>query len=646
MFGNRNLPAFATSLVIHALVLVALAILQRQLLSETHDVLLETLFNDQREQEHFTKDLDESTEISETQNFMAGAVVATEVGATGNIQAAQQNIETSDSLQEPEVNVNISTISIPGEDTIGEDLGVGEINGEVGAVVEGYGAALSRITQELIRLMRQEQLLVVWLFDESESMKDDQAEIAAEFHKVYEELGIQQKKSTDLKQRGKDDILLTSVLGFGEGVHVLTPKPIADVKQIQAAIGRIGIDRTGKENMCLWVGKTVEQFGPMARRQKRQLIVIVVTDESPSDHLQDNVFEQTIQLVQKHKAPVYILGREAIFGYPYARLTWTDPEFGLRHWIRIDRGPETAFPECLQWDGMHHRWDSFSSGFGPYTQVRLAKLSGGIFFMLPGEEENLSGAGAHENRKFAALAMKEYEPLLQSRRVYAEQVLKSQFRTTLRKIVVTLNPAKYPQFPTADSQLNIRQHHYPMNVTEFQKLAGTEGMKAFRAMGLLSQAIVLMEKANPQRDGEQFQRFRAHYDLIRAQCYAYRVRLFQFLLVLDKQAVDYPPPKSPKSNEWNFGRSRQMRTPDAVQYKRVQQAFKVSQKREAFLEELKRQQDRATELYEFVLAEHPGTPWARRARFELDHGYGMTIGDHFRDPRYNQVGRKIRIPNF
>ena len=59
---------------------------------------------------------------------------------------------------------------------------------------------------------------------------------------------------------------------------------------------------------------------------------------------------------------------------------------------------------------------------------------------------------------------------------------------------------------------------------------------------------------------------------------------------------------------------------------------------------MKDQQNRATQLFELVLAEHPGTPWARRARWELDHGYGMAIREGFHDPRYRDVGKRIKVP--
>jgi hypothetical protein len=638
---TRNLSALSTSILVHVIVFVLLLVMKIDLLPAIPDVVVETFFNEEQTQERFVKELDEQTEISETQNINAGGVVSTNVGGAGTVQIAQTKIETSQSLNDPDIEINISDVTLPGQEFLGDDLGVGEVNGEVGAVVEGYGAALSRITQELVRMMRERKVMAVWLFDESESMKDDQQEIASEFHKVYEELGIQQQQDKALKKKG--EVLMTSILGFGDRINLLTPTPTGDIRKIQQAIQKISIDRTGNENMCRSIAHVLDQFTPLARKQKRQLVVIVVSDESPTDHIQ---IEQAILRAKKAKAPIYVLGREAIFGYPYARLRWKDPVYGLNHWVRIDRGPETAFPECLQYDGMHARWDSFSSGFGPYSQVRLAKHSGGIFFMLPGEEEQLDGAGAFEKRRFASLAMKEYEPLLLSRREYAQQVTARPFRVAISGIIARLNPNQYPLIATHDAKLNIQQHHYSVDAMEFRRQAVEAGQRTFRAMGLFSEAIAILDKNNPLRDRENSQRWRANFDLIRAQCYAYRVRLFQFMLVLDKHAVDFPKRKNLKSNRWHFNRSREMVAPDSVQYGRVQVQLKIKAKRESFLTEMKEQQDQANRLFQIVLNEHPGTPWARRAQWELDHGYGMNVREGFHDPRYQQIGTRIKIPKF
>ena len=50
--------------------------------------------------------------------------------------------------------------------------------------------------------------------------------------------------------------------------------------------------------------------------------------------------------------------------------------------------------------------------------------------------------------------------------------------------------------------------------------------------------------------------------------------------------------------------------------------------------------------FEFVIKTHPGTPWARRAEYELGGGFGMKFVEDFRDPRYDRFysDKEIKIP--
>lgn len=593
-----------------------------QLTDNQPEVAIETIFDDERDQAEFEQVLETDLTVSENLSVTSGGMVSTNVGASTAPAVSSQKIETSESLKEPEIKITAGEISAPGDDILGEDLGVGEVTGEVGAVVEGYGTAMSRISKELIRIMREEKILVVWLFDESGSMKDDQKEIAANFNKIYGELGIAVKQ--EAKQRSRDQTLQTAILSYGAGVHVHTPKPTTDLKEVTEAITKIPIDETGTENMCQTVAATIDKYRIMAQRTDRRLCIVLVTDESGDD---GQAVEEVITRAKRFKTPIYILGRESVFGYPYARQIWTDKIYGLNHWIRINRGPETAFPEALQYDGLHGRWDSFSAGFGPYEQVRIARETGGIFFVLPGKEARLSGAGRDLARQYRFQDMKEYQPLLLSRRDYDASRSASKFRTQIWKVIVTLNPH-------LDSQLNIREHHYPVKQKEFFEVGSKEVPKAIRAMGLLQKAVDILEAIEPQRAQEKSSRWRAAYDLALAQCLAYRVRLFQYCLAMDSHAKNMPPLRDKKNNEWNVVRVKKMLPPDPAQVKLT----KVS------VEELDKQLKKAEDQYKYVIKTHPGTPWAQRAQYELNQGFGMEFRDGYRDPNYAKVGKEIKLP--
>ncbi len=122
-------------------------------------------------------------------------------------------------------------------DAMADDLGERIVKGEASAPVGNYQQALSRIAKELIRLMREGPVLAVWLFDESESMRDDQAEIRAQFQKVYEEIGLETAADRSRKSKSKQAApLLSAVVGFGEHVHSVTARPTSDLRVLKKAI--------------------------------------------------------------------------------------------------------------------------------------------------------------------------------------------------------------------------------------------------------------------------------------------------------------------------------------------------------------------------------------------------------------------------
>jgi hypothetical protein len=614
------------SLVLHAVVLMALGLIKYQIDRNDMQMVLDSVFTEERVQEEFEQTVDVSTEVAETMNFVAGSIApnTTAVGGGTGAVAAQTKIDQSESLKEPDFTFKAGPITVPGLNILSNDLGSGVVTGDVGRVVEGYGAALGQITQELVRLMRDEKILACWMFDASESMEDDRKEIRDNFHKVYEELGLVTKSDDKIKYT--DEPILTSIFTFNTTAVEMTQKPTSDVAAIRAAIDKITKDEGGDEKFCTSAAAVLQKYQRLANAQKRKLVLIMVCDESGDDD--DKVkLEDTIELCKRGKSPVYFLGRYAVFGFPYARMTWKDPKYGLTHWLRINRGPETPFPESLQFDGLHERWDVYSSGFGPYEQVRLCRETGGIFFLLPGEETNISGRGSHIERKFELLDMKEYLPDLSARVVYQKTRDSSKFRNTIFQLVQRVNPF-------LDDGLQMREHHFPMEPEKFAQEGATNFTKAVRALKLLNEAVAFVETAAPLRDKEPSQRWRAHYDLAHAQLLAYRVRLFQYILNLDLIQKTKPKPNDPKSNQWHMVRTPKMLPPDPVQVKQAN----------VDLKELEAQEKQAREEFQAVVKNHPRTPWARLAQQELAVGFGMTYREHYHDPRYDKVGLDIKLP--
>ncbi len=629
-FKRRQSSSLAFSIAVHGVVLAVLALLTQPLILGETPAVLETIMQpEERDREEFEKELDDSEKIAETMNFTAGSVQSTVVGGSNAPLAQQTKVEIDQVVKEPDVEIKLADANLPGLDRLGEDLGEGEVTGEVGALVEGYGAALDRLTQEMLRLMRTEKVLAVWMFDESESMKDDQEELKGRLHRVYEELelveddaqALNNKKIRSRPKKG-DDVLLTAITSFGATFRVHTPKPTADTKMIMQAIDRIPIDRTGKENMCTAIQAAMKKYGKMARGRK--VVLIVVSDESGDDGdpflppAADQI-ENALTMLKTHKSPIYVLGRESVFGNFYAYVRWRHPQTGHVHRLPIRRGPEAPSAEQLLYDGFRRRFDSHMSGFGPYEQVRLARDSGGIFFQLPHEEENLND---FKKKQFAALTMREYLPNLEARRVYLEEASRSKFRMGIRTAIALLNP-----FSPQNKELEIpEREHFAVNPVQSTTAVLRRLQQISKVLGVMANAHQTLESIRALRDSEPSLRWRANYDLMTAQLMAYRVRLFEYGIALGQFGKNMPrliPPKNPPHNRWAISHGAdKLLMPDDQQSK----ALGVT------AEQLRSYHREALQQLAAVREAHEGTPWAMRAEWEEGRRFGATFSSWYQAP--------------
>lgn len=508
------------------------------------------------------------------------------------------------------------------------DLGkTGDDQREFYRFIDGYELAFGALKHELHPLMWKQKLLIVWLFDESESMQDDRKAICHKLPEFYEDLVLAAQK--EHKQQPADDALMTSIMSFGDTVTEHTQGPTTKIDDILNAMDGIEIEDSGRENTCKAISTALAKYGPLAQKQQRRLVVVLATDESGDD---GTAIEDVIERAKKLQSQVFVLGRESQFGYPYARIAWTDPKYMLRWWLTINRGPETAFPELLQTDGLHERWDNGPSGFGSYELMRLARETGGVYFILADADDDVEDAQSTEERRAELEAMKKYVPDMTSRIDYARERDASKFRHVQWQVVNVLNPHK-------DAELKIQELHYSADPEAFAKQGAVSFQRAIRALQLFNEALKLLDSVKPLRAEEKSLRWRANYDLMHAQCQAYRVRLFQLLLALDQHKKNEPAPQVGKgftNNVWNAVRQKEMLPPDPEQVKLAK----------TDLEELNAQMESATKEFQAVIDEHPQTPWARRAKDELTHGFGIKFVDGYHDfKRYAQGAKDIKLPS-
>lgn len=142
----------------------------------------------------------------------------------------------------------------------------------------------------------------------------------------------------------------------------------------------------------------------------------------------------------------------------------------------------------------------------------------------------------------------------------------------------------------------------------------------------LAAASQTVEKLQYDREQETDPRWQANYDLLRAHLVAYQARVYEYGTYLQQfaQKPDIVPlTKSPNLilEDWELGTRKETLTEESRPYI-----------------------ERATALYQTVIQNHPGTPWAAMAQQELNRGYGVKLYPDY-EPPLPKVSNPIPIPN-
>ena len=475
--------------------------------------------------------------------------------------------------------------------------------------VADYQEALHQLTIDIIAMVAEgARVRIIWCFDESHSMRDDRQKIIDEIQGVYDEL---ERQLTKPQVTSHIEALVTS---FGNEAHFLMNHPTADPSELAAAMDRVSVDGSGKERMCMAILSNLRKFQRNATRDNRRTMLVMVTDESgePSDI--ESSLEDAVTLARQLKTRIYFLGREAVFGYPYAYRDWTDETSVHSFKATMNRGPETAIPAVLLTDGFIHRLDGLPSGYGPYAQCRLASATGGKFLVLPGPEARLI---RDEERRYRESATESYQPDLSPLKDCYDSIRRSKFRGTIVEIVRQLNPEGRRQTPLVFDFPTQQISDLLTQVTDSRETAMVARQRFVNAAKALN-------VVRARRDEESSKRWQANFDLMEAQLKVYPIMLEEYVACLDRFEI------SLVRRQWDREIAR---VGKPVQIWRVDQR-RVNEKRIS----------EAVQLFEYVRLQHPGTPWSARAESELKRvrrGLGWIVKPDFHRPSH---GRGSPIP--
>jgi von Willebrand factor type A domain len=466
--------------------------------------------------------------------------------------------------------------------------------GSVGTT--GAEGAIDRLTHEILASLEQRPTMVVWLFDESGSLKAERAKVVKRFRRIYEELGVIEAADNPAFRKHKDKPLLTAVVGFGAGPRMYTPDPTDRIEDIEAAVKRVEDDETGQENVFQAVAMVAEKFRSYrsAKNGKRHVMIVVFTDEAGDDAM---ALDDTVDICRKYAMPVHVVGRPAPFGRQTAYVKWIDPDpkFDQRpQWAPVTLGPESLMPELLKLRFAQggDEEELLDSGFGPYALTRLCYETGGIYFAahpnrvvgrrVSGEETN--NLSAHFAAFFDAEAMRRYQPDYVPVQEYMRLLQTNRARGSLIRAA---------EMTWTSPMENVRLRFPKRDEAELAQLLSIAQRSAAILQPKLNAICEVLLAGEEDRPGLKEPRWQAGYDLALGRALAVKVRTdgYNVMLAEAKQGMPF---KEANNNTWIL---------------RPTERFAASG--------LEKMAAKARSLLEGVVEDHPGTPWAMLAQREL-----------------------------
>lgn len=587
-FSNPKMPAIAVSVGLHLVILgwLALVVMTLPAIKEQFSELVSSEVEEPIEPE-YKFDVAATDQIG---NGGAGDTLSPSLAAASQLTASPQQ-ETSKRLQEELVKVDVAPSTAISEVSTESLASAVDVRGVTENIAGGSGTgggkggmegSLDRITFEIMASLKERKTLVVWLMDESSSMKKRREAIAERFENIYKQLGL-------LNVETQNNVLKTAVVSFGKDTHFLSKDATDDVSSLVPLVKAIPDDQSGKENVFNAVELAVKKYRDYRTREHRNCMLIIVTDERGDDF---DRLDQCIQTTASAGFKVYCIGNAAPFGQEKGYVRWEYAD-GFAEELPVDQGPETVEPEFVDlpfWGVPGGDLRRMTAGLGPYALTRLCAETQGVYLI----SDELGRV------HFDPAVMRNYLPDYRPIRFYVKDRQANKAKTALvdaaRKTLSQEVPTPETIF-RADSdnvlrtQLNDAQR--PFAVLDYK----------------LNEVASLLEQGEKDRTKVKEPRWQAAYDLAYGRALAMRVRAFGYNMMLAQMKASPKTFEKQGNNTWELAASDDIST--GVQVKKMAQ--------------------KAQEYLERVVNSHQGTPWAKLAERELSKPMGWSWRELHRD---------------
>jgi len=464
----------------------------------------------------------------------------------------------------------------------------------VGSIGEGEGFQISGDLEGAIGDMTgwprwRERCLAVWLFDESKSMKPHQQLVRQKVDELYESLGINFGDSAEKRR------IVTAVTSYGKEFHIELQEPTTDMEKIREAINKVPIDPSGVENFLNGINHVLAEYSKYAQKYSRSIVVIMVTDEAGDDDTKwedgpQSPLELTVIRMKQMKASLLVFGYESgAFGYPHEQTYDPTVAKGYSPYATVNRGLDAAFSEMFPHDYYFRETDRVPSGFGPYGASRIARETGGIYYLL-----RASSAKSYDYQKL----LSGYQPELASRVEISVRNKRNPLRHAIMGVIDAWTEVRNKEnnrfqtvFPNNDSLK--REVESTAKVVDEWILLVNDAIKRLKALGNVN-----VEDSAKRWDADR--------DLMWAQLHKLRFQLYQYRFSLDDlvHGRNIPPPGD---IGW------------CIAY------WASPSLRGDNMDEVLAEKKRIEDMYQIVIDKHVATPWEVFAKSEMRHLHGYAI---------------------
>jgi len=581
-------PAWAASLLIHVVVLLALALIGTGNLEPRPRAI--TIVAPVAPVEDDVLVAPEMVIAPEQASAAASAAENLEVAMAVAPELAADPLVTLDVAATLDGEIAIAPPDLPPTGgQLGEFLETGRLGaGETGVGTAGTGGAVDRLTLEIAASLQQRDTVVCWVFDQSVSLAGQRREIAGRLGRVFEELAASGRET-----RGHE--LLNLVVAYGQKVTPVIKDPMRETQPVIDVIGSIPVDESGVEMTFTAIAEAAQRAKQVrGSATKRNVMIIAFTDEVGNDQ---QYADQVAAFCRTQAMRVYVVGVPAPFGMREVRMKFKefDPTYADDvQWAVVEQGPESLYPEVVRVRSGREADEPIDSGFGPFSLSKLCVETGGIYFCVHANRDATGRVADGEVANMAAGLRYFFDPeVMRAYRPDYEPAAKvDQLLTGNRAMKALVEAAKSSEvsgmegprleFPRRDDGALV------LLLGEAQKKAAVLQPKIDALYAILAAGL-------PDREAVREKRWQAGYDLALGRVLALKVRTdaYNIMLAQAKAGLKF---KDPKNDTWRL-------VPDDDITAVGSQTEKLAAQTRTLLTR--------------VVDEHPGTPWAHYAAVEL-----------------------------